>query len=103
MTPLQDFCLRYDIEPRDAEHFQHLGTLRASWLEHECNGDPHPVNHDKSDKNTNAELWGKDAAMAGDRMTRIVKEWGFDRLDFGVGLYPTLELPTTTEYFPWDK
>ena len=67
-----------------------LGRRYAAQVTHEMNGDPHPRSR-TDDKNFNAALWARDAEKTATRMTAVVKEMGFHHLDFGVGLYPTIQ------------
>jgi len=71
--------------------FRILGNRYASYRQMECNGSPHLQSKDKSDKNENAKLWEHDADKVGQQMQSIIEAWGFDHLDFGVGLYPTIQ------------
>lgn len=89
LTPAQlRFAEEEHADPEEVARFVVLGTMYANAREHECNGDQHGLT---TDKNECARLWSDTADRHGDEMTALVKKWGFDHLDFGVGLYPTLQ------------
>ena len=93
LTPAQiRFAEEEHADPEEVARFVMLGTLYANARTRECNGDPWGrAGKDTDDKNINARLWCEQADKYGDEMTVLVKNWGFDHLDFGVGLYPTLQ------------
>jgi hypothetical protein len=108
MTPRQRFAKEHNAPLMDVNHFANIGSRRALILAHECNGDPHERAIDQKDKNECAHLWGRDAKVLADQMTKLAQQWGFDHLDFGVGFYPTLQTnedyhdTTGTVHFPYD-
>lgn len=73
-------------------------VFRFAWLsaeyvrcsEHAMNGDVFP-GVDRRDKSACAEQWQRLADRCGEEMEEIAVGWGFHHLDFGVGLYPTLQ------------
>jgi hypothetical protein len=72
--------------------FRALGRYYARIATKELNGDKHPRNDNPADKCENARLWKIEVDRKAERMEAIVKSWGFDHLDFGVGLYPTIQM-----------
>ena len=91
MTPNEQFAEEYSAPMNEVRSFRLLGRERANMLEHWSNGDPHKQGSDDGDKQFNQDLWERDAALLGNQMTDLAQDWGFDHLDFGVGLYPTLQ------------
>lgn len=83
---------RYDRSiAGDIERFKTWGRRYAEFSMHECNGDSHFNLPDCNDKNANSREWAKDAANYSKRMNKMVRSWGFNHLDFGVGFYPTIQ------------
>ena len=91
MTPNERFAEDYGAPMNTVRSFRLLGRERANMLEHASNGDPHRESADESNKGLNHDLWCMDANLLGNQMTDLAQGWGFDHLDFGVGLYPTLQ------------
>ena len=102
-TPLKRFAEEHGATDDEVFTFNRVAWLRACSVEHELNGDSHPQSANSRDKNKNAKVWKKGAGHLADQMTRLAQGWGFDRLDFGVGLYPTLEKGDDTTMFPYDN
>ena len=95
-----------DCEPGDCYRLSDLGIKYANHSTRALNGDPHPKNDVKHDKNKNAELWNDEAGFVMNQMSHLALVMGFDRLDFGVGFYPTLQRVEgeidRTYHFPYD-
>jgi hypothetical protein len=65
-----------------------LADKAARCNERECNGDPHPKNPDRADKNRNAELWGADLEAVAAELAALVAPAGLT-VEF-TGLRPCL-------------
>jgi chitinase len=44
----------------------------------------------REDKNANAQAWDKTSERTAASLTTLITSFGFDGIDFGVGLYPAL-------------
>ena len=86
----QAFAEEHGLSVSSVNYFARLGRKYAEQRTHALNGDPFNTKVFR-DKNHNAKLWSKLADSTAKRMTIIIKCWGFDHLDFGVGLYPTIQ------------
>lgn len=80
------FAQTHGLPLTEVLKFQRLGRKYAKQREAFCNGDPHP-----KDKNENCRLWDADSDKTAAKMTTLIRLWRFDHLDFGVGLYPTIQ------------
>jgi hypothetical protein len=92
MTPAQltRWGERYNLTLKQVQSLKLLINRYAYQGVRYCNGDPHPLVHDKQDKSACSEAWGADRDKTGDKLEKLIKELGFDDIDFGVGLYPAL-------------
>ena len=86
----QAFATEHGLSVNSVNNFARLGRKYAKERTHALNGDPFNAAVFR-DKNHNAKLWADAADSTAERMENIVKKWGFDHLDFGVGLYPTIQ------------
>lgn len=83
---------RFDsIIESEIERFNFAAKRYAGASVKEMNGDYHSKSTNTADKMQNAIAWGIEAARYAVEMKAIAKRWGFHHLDFGVGLYPTLQ------------
>ena len=87
----RSFAQTHDLPLTEVLRFQRLGREYAKQREAYCNGDPHPKASNPQDKNENRRLWDSDSDKTASRMTSFVRLWRFNHLDFGVGLYPTIQ------------
>lgn len=101
MTSAERFAHEYGIDVDRVAVLVRLGVECAQLGTHECNGDPHPRNPDKSDKNVNARLWGHDRDVAAAELLRYAETYGFTAVEFN-GLYPTLKKNERDVYLPYD-
>lgn len=104
--PLQRFSYQFIAEPVQVEQFNQLATRYVQCRTFEANGDPYAGQANTQNKTENARLWGREADEVGQRMEALAKGWGFDHLDFGVGMYPTLQTTSDdtsgTVNFPYE-
>lgn len=102
----QLFAEEHGAPVMDVHHFRGLAVKRAKLVVNEMNGHPHPNAVDQKNKTECAKLWSDNVDVVAKEMTNLVKRWGFNHLDFGVGLYPTLQLGESqtegTVMFPYD-
>ena len=93
MTDLQltRWGARYGLTLAQVKQLQELTEKRADQATHFCNGDPHPRVADKRDKDANSREWDKDCDETQEVLTALAKSFGFDDVDYGVGLVPVLE------------
>jgi hypothetical protein len=88
---LSKWASRYGITASDVKALRILTDKYARQQERSLNGEPHRSVADKADRNANATAWEKESDATGERIRTLAKSLGFDRVDFGVGLYPALE------------
>lgn len=91
------FSHEHDVQIAAVLQFVLLGRRYATATTHACNGDAHPASSNPRDKNQNAKLWHNESDRIGDEMDSMVKTWGFDHCDFGVGLYPTIQRTSSNQ------
>ena len=85
----ESFARQHNLSAESVNEFAKLGRRYAEQRTHALNGDDRDsITRSKSD---NAKLWKIDSDRTASRMTRIAKSWGFNYLNFGVGLYPTIQ------------
>lgn len=90
ITPQERFAKEWNVDIDRVAVIVRLGNECASLGVKECNGDPHPRNPDKTDKNKNAQLWGHDRDVAAQELLRYAESYGFTGVEFN-GLYPSLK------------
>jgi hypothetical protein len=76
MTVQERFAADFGVDIDRVGVIARLADECCKMNEHECNGDPHPRNPDKADKNKNAELWGHQLAVATAELQRYVDRFG---------------------------
>lgn len=109
MTPQERFAIEHGLRISEVRRFASMADNYKAAMENSMNGDPYPYKFSPapSDKNENADRWKADALAIANHMTELAKRWGFHHLDFGVGLYPTLQKGESdshgTVMFPYDN
>lgn len=79
---------RYRIGLADVKALRKLVNKRAEERVKACNGDPHPLVRDKTDKDANSEAWTRDSDATDLLLDKLAEQLGFDGVDYGVGVYP---------------
>lgn len=91
----------------EIERFNYAAKRYTGASVREMNGDYHSKSTNSADKQSNAIAWGIEAALYAVEMKAIAKKWGYHHLDFGVGLYPTLQKTESdtggTVHFPYNE
>jgi len=88
---LEAWGARYGLTLKQVYRLQRLWRWNAYLGTNFCNGGPHPDAKDKTDKSECSSLWDAQREKIQIRMLAVAEEYGFHDVDFGVGLYPTLE------------
>ena len=104
MKALLNFAKTYQVRLSDAMAFKKIGNRYAEVREHVLNGDPHPLAVG-NDKNECSRFHQAEAAVLSLELDRLARLMRFDHVDYGVGLYPTLQQTesdtTGTVHFPY--
>ena len=109
MKALLNFAKTYQVRLSDVMEFQKIGNRYAEVREHVLNGDPHPLQDWSdavgNDKNECSRFHQAEAAVLSLELDRLARSMRFDHVDYGVGLYPTLQQTesdtTGTVHFPY--
>ena len=91
MNPIQKrFAADHGLPEIAVTRIVRIAKFAFEANEHACNGDPHPWQKNKADKNANADAWGVTLEGHTRDLLEVIRPYGFTDVVY-TGLGPTLK------------